>query len=172
MMNSLHEGEQAEAVIRQTAEEFMQGCIDTSGLSREQAVELWNRVGSFTGFSFCKSHSASYAQLSFQCTYLKAYYPAQFLAAVISNQHGFYTKDVYLNEARRWASAFSPSASTNRTTATTGSTTGSAPVSCTFEISRKRASTVSFTNAIRTVISVTSPISFAASISDVKRQKS
>jgi len=102
MMNSLHEGELGETRLRQTAEEFMQGCIDTSGLSREQAVELWNRVGSFTGFSFCKSHSASYAQLSFQCTYLKAYYPAQFLSAVISNQHGFYTKDVYLNEARRW----------------------------------------------------------------------
>ena len=102
MMNSMHEGELGEALIRQTAEEFMQGCMDTSGLSREQAVELWTRIGSFTGFSFCKSHSASYAQLSFQCTYLKAYYPAQFLAAVISNQHGFYTKDVYLNEARRW----------------------------------------------------------------------
>ncbi len=102
MMNSVHEGEQADAVIQRTAEEFTQGCMAYSGLTREQAVELWTRVGSFTGFSFCKSHSASYAQLSFQCTYLKAYYPAQFLASVISNEHGFYTKDVYLNEARRW----------------------------------------------------------------------
>jgi error-prone DNA polymerase len=108
MMNSMHEGEQADAVISRTAEEFMQGCIDHSGLTREQAVELWTRVGSFTGFSFCKSHSASYAQLSFQCTYLKAYYPAQFLASVISNEHGFYTKEVYLNEARRWGITILP----------------------------------------------------------------
>lgn len=108
MMNSMHEGEQGEDVIRRTAEEFMQGCIDHSGLTREQAVELWTRVGSFTGFSFCKSHSASYAQLSFQCTYLKAYYPAQFLASVISNEHGFYTRDVYLNEARRWGITILP----------------------------------------------------------------
>jgi error-prone DNA polymerase len=63
---------------------------------------LWARVSSFTGFSFCKSHSASYAQLSFKCTYLKAHYPAQFFSAVISNNHGFYTPDVYLDEARRW----------------------------------------------------------------------
>ena len=89
-------------IIRQTAEEFIEGCKAHSGLNHEQAVELWNRVGSFTGFSFCKSHSATYAQLSFQCTYLKAHYPAQFLAAVISNRHGFYRRDVYLNEARRW----------------------------------------------------------------------
>lgn len=108
MMNSMHEGEQGEEVIRRTAEEFMQGCMDHSGLTREQAVELWSRVGSFTGFSFCKSHSASYAQLSFQCTYLKAYYPAQFIASVISNEHGFYTKEVYLNEARRWGISILP----------------------------------------------------------------
>jgi len=108
MMNSMHEGEQADEVIRRTAEEFMQGCMDHSGLTREQAVELWSRVGSFTGFSFCKSHSASYAQLSFQCTYLKAYYPAQFIASVISNEHGFYTKEVYLNEARRWGISILP----------------------------------------------------------------
>ena len=108
MMNSMHEGEQADDVLRRTAEEFMQGCMRHSGLTREQAVELWTRVGSFTGFSFCKSHSASYAQLSFQCTRLKAYYPAQFLASVISNEHGFYTKDVYLNEARRWGITILP----------------------------------------------------------------
>lgn len=102
MMNSLHEGavpvEQWEAVAR----EFMDGCMRKTGLTHEQALELWNRVSSFTGFSFCKSHSASYAQLSMQCTYLKAYYPAQFLASVISNNHGFYTRDIYLDEARRW----------------------------------------------------------------------
>ena len=74
----------------------------TQGLTRDQALILWERVSSFTGFSFCKSHSASYAQLSFKCAYLKVHYPAQFLSAVISNNHGFYSRDVYLNEARRW----------------------------------------------------------------------
>ena len=102
MMNSLHEGSVEDRLWIETEREFLAGCIKNSGLTVEQARELWMRVSSFTGFSFCKSHSASYAQLSFKCTYLKAHYPAQFLAAVISNNHGFYSKDAYINEARRW----------------------------------------------------------------------
>lgn len=102
MMNSQHEGELSSEEHRRTAEEFVQGCKDTQGLTEAQARELWQRVSSFTGFSFCKSHSASYAQLSFQCTYLKSRHPAPFLAAVISNNHGYYNRSVYLDEARRW----------------------------------------------------------------------
>ncbi len=101
MMNSLHEGVLSREELAETAARFVSGCMATRGLTQAQALELWERVASFTGFSFCKSHSASYAQLSFKNTYLKAHYPAQFLAAVISNNHGFYTRDVYLNEARR-----------------------------------------------------------------------
>jgi DNA polymerase III alpha subunit len=102
MMNSLHEGILTSGEWKATSEAFLNGCVTTSGLNRGQALELWERVSSFTGFSFCKSHSASYAQLSFQCAYLKCHYPAQFLASVISNNHGFYSRDVYLDEARRW----------------------------------------------------------------------
>jgi len=102
MMNSLHEGELSRQEYHHTTQEFLNGCASHSGLSQKQAFELWQRVSSFTGFSFCKSHSASYAQLSFRCTYLKAHYPAQFFAAVISNNHGYYTTDVYMSEARRW----------------------------------------------------------------------
>ena len=102
MMNSQHEGAPADGVWQRTERDFLHGCMRNSGLTAEQALELWQRVSSFSGFSFCKSHSATYAQLSFQCTYLKAHYPAQFLAAVVSNRHGFYRRDVYLNEARRW----------------------------------------------------------------------
>ena len=56
---------------------------------------------SFAGYSFCKPHSASYAQVSYQSAYLRAHYPAEFMAAVVSNQGGFYTPFVYLSEARR-----------------------------------------------------------------------
>lgn len=102
MMNSLHEGLLDTEEWEQTSRAFINGCMGNKGLTEAQAVELWERVSSFSGFSFCKSHSASYAQLSFRCAYLKTRYPAQFLAAVISNNHGFYTRDVYLDEARRW----------------------------------------------------------------------
>ena len=82
--------------------------MNKSGLTRKQALELWERVCSFSGYSFCKSHSLSYAQLSFKCAFLKEHYTAQFLAGVISNNHGFYSKEVYLNEARRFGIKINP----------------------------------------------------------------
>lgn len=62
---------------------------------------VWNMIMSFAGYSFCKPHSASYAQVSFKSAYLRAHYPAEFMAAVISNQGGFYSTFAYLSEARR-----------------------------------------------------------------------
>ena len=108
MMNSQHEGAPEGILWQETEAAFLHGCMQHSGFTAAQAAEVWERVSSFTGFSFCKSHSATYAQLSFQCTYLKAHYPAQFLSAVISNSHGFYRRDVYLNEARRWGCRILP----------------------------------------------------------------
>jgi DNA polymerase III alpha subunit len=63
--------------------------------------EIWRQIESFAGYAFCKAHSASYAQLSFQSAYLKAHYPVHFMAAVLSNQGGFYSAATYLEEARR-----------------------------------------------------------------------
>src|SRR5690606_16981450 len=52
------------------------------------------------GYSFCKAHSASYAVESYQSLYLKAYYPLEFMTAVINNFGGFYRTEVYIHEAR------------------------------------------------------------------------
>ncbi|HLP43543.1 MAG TPA: OB-fold nucleic acid binding domain-containing protein, partial [Fibrobacteria bacterium] len=104
MMNSQHEGRPDPEFWARTRAAFIAGCRRNphpEPFTETQAAELWTRVASFSGFSFCKSHSASYAELSFQCSRLKAHYPAQFLSAVISNHHGFYTRGVYLDEARR-----------------------------------------------------------------------
>jgi DNA-directed DNA polymerase III PolC len=63
--------------------------------------EVWRQIESFAGYSFSKAHSASYAVESFQSLYLKAYYPLEFMTAVINNFGGFYHSWVYFNEARR-----------------------------------------------------------------------
>lgn len=99
MMNSAHEGEPDH--YQETEKQFVAGCLRHSGLSLVHAQELWRRVDSFRGFSFCKSHSLSYAQLSFRCAWLKSHYPAQFMAAVITNGHGYYSPSLYIDEARR-----------------------------------------------------------------------
>ena len=102
MMNSLHDGALTSDEYA-TASPGVHGRLHgaSADLTQAQALRLWERVSSFTGFSFCKSHSASYAHLSFKCAFLKAHYPAQFLSSVICNNHGFYSRDVYLDEARR-----------------------------------------------------------------------
>ncbi len=80
---------------------FLTGALQR-GYSPQLAETLWEMIESFSGYSFCKPHSASYAMLSFTCAYLKAHYPAEFLAAVISNQGGYYSTYAYLSEARRF----------------------------------------------------------------------
>ncbi|HEV8352713.1 MAG TPA: DNA polymerase III subunit alpha [bacterium] len=62
---------------------------------------VWAMIMSFAGYSFCKPHSASYAQVSFKSAYLRAHFPAEFMAAVITNQGGYYSTYAYLSEARR-----------------------------------------------------------------------
>jgi DNA polymerase-3 subunit alpha/error-prone DNA polymerase len=71
------------------------------GVSEDQVAAIWQMMMSFSGYSFCKPHSASYARVSFQAAYLKVHYPAEFMAAVISNQGGFYGPFAYVSEARR-----------------------------------------------------------------------
>jgi len=72
------------------------------GYEEKITEKVWDMIRSFEGYSFCKPHSASYAMLSFTCAYLKAHFPAEFLAAVISNQGGFYSPYAYMSEARRF----------------------------------------------------------------------
>lgn len=71
------------------------------GVEAATAERIWAMMMSFDGYSFCKPHSASYARVSFQAAYLKAHFPAEFMAAVISNQGGFYSTFAYVSEARR-----------------------------------------------------------------------
>lgn len=72
-----------------------------NGASPETIEGIWRMILSFAGYSFCKPHSASYAQVSFKSAYLRTHYPAEFIAAVISNQGGFYSTFAYVSEARR-----------------------------------------------------------------------
>lgn len=79
---------------------FASGCA-RRGIAEDVITKVWDMFTSFAGYSFCKPHSASYALVSFKSAYLKAHYPAEFMAAVISNGGGYYTTYAYLSEARR-----------------------------------------------------------------------
>lgn len=79
---------------------FVQGALER-GVDRESIRKVWEMILSFSGYSFCKPHSASYAMVSFKSAWLRIHYPAEFMAAVISNQGGFYSTFAYISEARR-----------------------------------------------------------------------
>ena len=79
---------------------FLRGCI-ANGVSSRIAEEIWRQVESFAGYAFCKAHSASFAVLSFKVAYMKAHYPAEFMAAVLANGGGFYGPAAYIEEAKR-----------------------------------------------------------------------
>jgi DNA polymerase-3 subunit alpha len=87
--------------LRRIIDKFMSNCRER-GYPEEITNEVWRQIDSFAGYSFSKAHSASYAVESYQSLFLKAYYPVDFMVAVINNFGGFYRSWVYFNEARRW----------------------------------------------------------------------
>lgn len=86
--------------MQQITNRFFESC-EMRGLNDSQSKELWRQIESFAGYSFCKAHSASFALLSYQVAFLKAYYPAEFMAGVLSNGGGFYSAAVYVQETKR-----------------------------------------------------------------------
>ncbi len=81
-------------------DEFFRGCLARK-IARDDVEAIWAMMMSFDGYSFCKPHSASYARVSFQAAYLKTHFPAEFMAAVIANQGGYYSVFAYVSEAKR-----------------------------------------------------------------------
>ena len=86
--------------MAQLHDKFIGGAV-ARGVPEHDALEIWRQVSSFAGYSFCKGHSAAFAVLSYQVSYLKAHFPAEFFAAVLANEGGFYGPGAYIEEARR-----------------------------------------------------------------------
>ncbi|MCL2759492.1 MAG: DNA polymerase III subunit alpha, partial [Treponema sp.] len=80
--------------------QFFDGCRG-NGVDEKTIREVWAMMLSFDGYSFCKPHSASYAMVSYQSAYLRVHHPAEFMAAVLSNQGGYYRPHAYIAEIRR-----------------------------------------------------------------------
>jgi DNA polymerase III subunit alpha len=84
-----------EALIAQNESQFMKGSTE-KGLTEQQARELWEMILKFAGYGFNKSHSTAYALVAYQTAYLKAHYPVEFMAALLSGDipgRNFKTKD-------------------------------------------------------------------------------
>lgn len=80
-------------------QKFMSNCRE-KGYEDKVILEVWNQIESFAGYSFAKGHSASYAVESYQSLYLKAYFPLEYMVAVLNNAGGFYQREIYIHETR------------------------------------------------------------------------
>jgi len=94
----------ARAEFTKVEKKFFDNC-KAKGYPDETTKEVWRQIESFAGYAFSKGHSASYAVESYQCMFLKTYYPLEFMVSVINNDGGFYSKEFYVHEARMCGAA-------------------------------------------------------------------
>ncbi len=76
-------GKKKAEVMAEQRELFMQGAV-ARDVDAKLATRIFDLMEKFAGYGFNKSHSAAYALLSYQTAWLKAHYPAEFMAAVLS----------------------------------------------------------------------------------------
>lgn len=73
------------------------------GRERGLAEAMYEMIAYFSGYGFCRSHAAAFAKTVYQTAFLKVYYPAEFLAAILSNEPCcYYPAQTVIEEARRW----------------------------------------------------------------------
>ena len=94
-------GKKIPEIMAQQRGKFVDGCLETNGIRKPLAEKIFFDIQQFAGYGFNKSHSAAYAVLSYQTAYLKAHYPAEFMAALCSLEMGNADKlPVFIAEAR------------------------------------------------------------------------
>jgi len=83
-------------------EKFLKGAKELHGIEEKKANEIFDLLEKFAGYGFNRSHSAAYAWVSYQTGYLKANYPVEFMAAVMSNEISNTDKiAIFVNECQR-----------------------------------------------------------------------
>jgi len=88
-------------------DQFFENCRKMAYPEKE-VKEIWFQMESFAGYAFSKGHSASYAVESYQCLYLKTYYPLEYMVATINNFGGFYGTEMYVREAQKLGATIEP----------------------------------------------------------------
>src|SRR5213596_2475756 len=81
---------------------FIDGCARTNKIPEKKANAIFDLLEKFAGYGFNKSHSAAYGVISYQTAYLKAHYPVEFMAGLLSNEINNTEKiSVFVGECKR-----------------------------------------------------------------------
>jgi DNA polymerase-3 subunit alpha len=88
---------------------FIEGCARTNKIPEKKANAIFDLLEKFAGYGFNKSHSAAYGVISYQTAYLKAHYPVQFMAGLLSNEINSTEKiSIFVGECRRMGISILP----------------------------------------------------------------
>ncbi|RCH56560.1 DNA polymerase III subunit alpha [Mucilaginibacter hurinus] len=87
-------------VLNKMEAQFMDGAI-AKGHPKDKLTKIWNDWKAFAQYAFNKSHSTCYAFVAYQTAYLKAHYPAEYMAAVLNNQNSIEKISFFMEECRR-----------------------------------------------------------------------
>jgi len=71
------------------------------GRTEDEIGDVWDLLMKFRGYAFCRAHSTAYGLEAYEAAQLKRYWPAEFLASVLTHGKGFYSRLFYTIEARR-----------------------------------------------------------------------
>ncbi|UCG46383.1 MAG: DNA polymerase III subunit alpha, partial [Phycisphaerales bacterium] len=87
-------------IIAKERERFIEGCSN-KGLKSHQAADIFELIERFAGYGFNKSHSTRYAFIAYQTAYMKAHWPVEFIAALLTYEMDSTEKIVdYIAECR------------------------------------------------------------------------
>ena len=79
-------GKKKEEIMEQQRAQFVEGCKKTNKIPANEAGKIFDTLAKFAGYGFNKSHSTAYAVVAYRTAFLKANYPSEFMAALMSSE--------------------------------------------------------------------------------------
>ena len=95
-------GKKIPAEMQKQKDTFIAGCVEHSKWPLKKAQQVWEWIEPFAAYGFNKAHSASYGRVAYQTAYMKANYPVEYLAALLTADSGDTEQiSIFVAEAKR-----------------------------------------------------------------------
>jgi DNA polymerase-3 subunit alpha len=79
-------GKKIKSLLLEQEKKFIKGTVEENGISKDVAQKIWQWVLPFARYGFNKSHATAYAMIAYQTAYLKALFPVEFMAALLTSE--------------------------------------------------------------------------------------
>ncbi|MDZ4225716.1 MAG: DNA polymerase III subunit alpha [Candidatus Andersenbacteria bacterium] len=81
-------GKKIKSLLDEQRNKFIKGAVDNKKIDLATANKVWDFIEPFARYGFNRAHAACYAMIAYQTAYLKAHYPAEFMAALLTSDEG------------------------------------------------------------------------------------